>query len=123
MIWRTQQDALAQWLDNQPGLVAEIARDELADIIAVTPTINALERRLAATIRETAPSLIALYGCSTLMAARIIGEAADLNRFKSEAAFAAYCGLAPSPHWSGSGPVGCGPISQATERSTPHCIR
>lgn len=49
-----------------------------------------------------APSLLAVYGCGALTAARIIGETADVNRFKSEAAFARYGGLAPIPDWSGA---------------------
>ena len=49
-----------------------------------------------------APSLLQLHGCATLTAARIIGETADVDRFKSEAAFARYAGLTPVPHWSGS---------------------
>jgi transposase len=36
------QQALAAWLDTQPGLVAELARTELADIIALSAQINAL---------------------------------------------------------------------------------
>ena len=100
--WRIQQDALTAWLAGHSGLVAELARDELADIVRLTPMINALERRLAAQIRPSAPSLVALYGCGVLTAARIIGEAADVDRFKSEAAFASYAGLAPIPDWSGA---------------------
>jgi transposase len=35
------------------------------------------------------------------MAAKIIAETACVERFKSEAAFARFVGLAPIPHWSG----------------------
>jgi transposase len=100
--WTTTQDALSEWLADQPGPVAGIARDELADIIALTPRIVALEKQLALLVRAAAPSLLALYGCGDLTAARILGETADIARFKSEAAFARWAGAAPIPRWSGS---------------------
>jgi transposase len=100
--WRSQQDALAQWLIGHSGLVAELAREELAEVTRVTPIINAFEKRLTVRIRTAAPSLLALYGCGVLTAARILGETADVARFRSEAAFARYAGLAPVPDWSGS---------------------
>lgn len=100
--WRTQQAALAQWLAGHPGVIAELARDELAEVVRLTPLINGLEKRLRDRIRTAAPSLLALYGCGALTAARILGETADVARFASEAAFARYAGLAPVPDWSGS---------------------
>jgi transposase len=102
MNWRTQQDALAAWLGTRRGLVAQFARDELSAVVQLTPTINELERRLAKRVHAVAPSLLELYGCGTLSAARIVGETADVTRFSSEAAFARYAGLAPVPNWSGS---------------------
>jgi transposase len=100
--WRPAQDALAAWLADQAGLVAELARDELAEIVRLTPVINGLEKRLEDRVRWVAPSLLALYGCGALTAARVVGETADVARFRSEAAFARYVGLAPVPNWSGS---------------------
>jgi hypothetical protein len=46
--------------------------------------------------------LLELYGCGTMTAARILGEAADVSRFRNEAAFARWAGVAPIPGWSGS---------------------
>ena len=37
-----------------------------------------------------------------LTAAKLVGEAAGVTRFKSEAAFARHCGVAPIPVWSGN---------------------
>jgi hypothetical protein len=39
---------LGAWLGTQPGLVALLARDELADITVLTGEIDALEKRIAA---------------------------------------------------------------------------
>jgi transposase len=99
-IFKTQA-ALQIWLSTQPGLVAELARDELADITALTTQINALERRIAARVRATAPSLLTIVGCAELTAAKLIGETAGVSRFRSEAAFARHAGVTPIPHWSG----------------------
>lgn len=99
-IFKTQT-ALQIWLSTQPGLVAELARDELADITALTTQINALERRIAARVRATASSLLTIVGCAELTAAKLIGETAGVSRFRSEAAFARHAGVTPIPHWSG----------------------
>jgi len=98
----THQQALGNWLDTQPGLVAEIARAELADIIRLTAQITALAKRLGARVRALAPALLALPGCAELTAAKILGETAAVGRFKSEAAFACHAGVAPIPVWSGN---------------------
>jgi transposase len=96
------QVALAEWLAPIPGVIAEIARAELGDIAAITPQINDLHRRLAPLVVSAAASLLQLHGCGTLTGARIIGETADIARFRSEAAFARYAGVTPVPQWSGS---------------------
>jgi len=99
------QEALRSWLATQPGLVAELARDELTDIMAVTKLIKALQKRIAARVRATAPSLLNVVGCGELTAAKLIGETAGVSRFRSEAAFARHAGVAPIPHSSGPNTV------------------
>lgn len=96
------QQALAAWLHTQSGVVAELARAELADIIRLTGEINSLAKRLGARVREVAPKLLEIPGCGELTAAKIVGEAAGVDRFKSEAAFACHAGVAPIPVWSGN---------------------
>jgi transposase len=99
--WSKTQSELRSWLVTQPGLVAELARDELADIMALTGQVRALEKRITARMRTAAPALLSMYGCGELTAAKLIGETAGVSRFRSEAAFASYAGVAPIPHWSG----------------------
>jgi len=94
--------ALAVWLDTVAGLVAELAREELADITRLTEAINALAKRIGERVRQVAPALLALPGCGELTAAKLVGEAAGVTRFKSEAAFARHAGVAPIPVWSGN---------------------
>jgi transposase len=96
------QQALHAWLEAVPGLLAELARAELADVIRLTTEIDALEKRLSEQVRKVAPTLLDIPGCADLTAAKLLGEAAGVTRFKSEAAFACHAGVAPIPVWSGS---------------------
>ena len=100
--YRKHRDALADWLATQPGLIAELARDELADVNRLTEAITALGKRIQTRVRVVAPALLGVPGCGELMAAKIVGETAAITRFKSEAAFASLCGVAPIPWWSGT---------------------
>src|SRR6195952_607323 len=85
---------LGDWLDSRDGLVAELARDELADITRLTEAINALAKRIGVRVRAVAPALLAMPGCGELSAAKLVGETAGVTRFKSEAAFARHAGAA-----------------------------
>lgn len=93
---------LGAWLDTQTGILAELARDELADIVRFTEAINALAARIGERVRQVAPTLLELPGCGELTAAKILGETATVTRFRSEAAFARHTGTAPIPVWSGN---------------------
>jgi transposase len=48
--------------------------------------------------------LLDICGCATLTAAKIIGETADVRRFRSRHAFARHNGTAPLPVWSSNKP-------------------
>jgi transposase len=93
--------ALGAWLDTQTGLLAELARDELADVVRMTQAIDALAVRIGERVRAVAPVLLTLPGCGELTAAKLVAETAGIGRFRSEAAFARHTGTAPIPVWSG----------------------
>lgn len=97
-----RQQQLAERLAELPGIVAELARDELADVIELTERINKLEHRIADLVEAAAPTLLTMPGVGALTAAKIVGETAGVTRFKSEAAFARHAGIAPIPVWSGN---------------------
>ncbi len=78
-----------------------IARDELRRIRELTRTINELEHELAALVCALAPKLLAERGCGTLMAAKLLGEIAGVNRFATDAKLARTAGSAPIPASSG----------------------
>ncbi len=96
------QQVLAERLAGVAGLVAELARDELTEVVELTSKITALGKRIEQRTVQVAPTLLAMPGVGPLTAAKIIGEAAGVARFKSEAAFARHAGIAPIPVWSGS---------------------
>jgi transposase len=97
-----QQRLLMENLAGLDGLVAELARDELADVIELTGRINQLQRRISGLVGKAAPTLLAMPGVGALTAAKLVGESAGIGRFKSEAAFARHAGIAPIPVWSGN---------------------
>jgi transposase len=97
----------------QAGLAAlpasagqRIALSQLARITALSAEITALEKDLAALVTALVPELLALPGVAVITAAKIIGEAGDIRRFTSPAAFARHNGTAPIPASSGTGTGG-----------------
>ncbi|GAA2078919.1 hypothetical protein GCM10009821_20440 [Aeromicrobium halocynthiae] len=96
------QQILTDRLAGVGGIVAELARDELADVVELTGRINQLERRIAELVTTAAPTLLAMPGVGVLTAAKLVGESAGITRFRSEAAFARHAGIAPIPVWSGN---------------------
>lgn len=89
-------------LENQAGVVAEIARELVARLAELTQSVKRLQRRIEGLMRELAPSLLSLPGCAALSAAKLVAETADVSRFRSSAAFAMHNGTAPIPVWSGN---------------------
>ncbi len=96
------QEGLAARLAGVEGVVAEIARDELVEIVELTGKINELAKRIGGQARAAVPVLLAMPGVGELTAAKLVGETAGIGRFKSEAAFARHAGIAPIPVWSGN---------------------
>ena len=91
---------LAERLAGAEGTVARIARELSERCHELTTEINQLEQEIATLVAELAPSLVAICGCGPLTAAKILGETAGIERFKSLAAYARYNGTAPLPVWS-----------------------
>lgn len=95
-------DKISDRLGTYAGMVARIAADLTARIRDLTVTIKDLEHEIAALIEPLAPTLLTIIGISSLTAAKILGEVADVRRFKNKDAFARYNGTAPQPVWSGN---------------------
>jgi transposase len=95
-------DGIAARLEIMDGTVAWIARDLVARIRELTVAANVLERRIVQLVARLAPALLELAGVGALTAAKIVGEVADVRRFRSKDAFARHNGTAPLPVWSGN---------------------
>lgn len=95
--------AFLQALSQQEltATTVRIALELVADIRSWTVRIKALERELQALVRQQAPQLLELPGCGVLTAAKLLGETARPQRFRSEACFAMHAGVAPIPASSG----------------------
>ena len=92
--------AVDELLDTHDTVVAELARREVARIRELTREANQLERDITVLATALVPSLLAMPGCGALSAAKLVGEAADITRFKSRDAYAMWAGTAPIPVWS-----------------------
>jgi len=97
-------DATEKRVVDLPGLVARLARQLLQRCRELNAQIAMVEKELTELIEPLAPSLLAVCGCATLTAAKILGETADIRRFRSRHAYARHNGTAPLPVWSGNKP-------------------
>lgn len=97
------------WLDRLQGVLdglpettrRRIALSELSRIRELTVEIHELEREIRGLMRGLAPDLLAIPGCSAILAAHLVGQTAGFSRFSGEAAFAMHVGVAPLPVSSG----------------------
>jgi len=83
-------------------MVADLARREVARIRDITREANLLEKEITQRVAEIAPALLELPGCAGLTAAKLVGEAADITRFRNRDAYAMFNGTAPIPVWTGN---------------------
>jgi transposase len=79
----------------------QIARDMIARVRELTRTITQLYEQLAGLVKRVAPQLLAEKGLGVLIAAKLIGEIAGIDRFTSDAKLARVSGCAPIPVSSG----------------------
>lgn len=80
---------------------AQIARELVLEIGRRTRRINELQRQLAELVSDYAPGLLALEGCGSLSAAKIVAETAGVRRLGTDAKFARLAAVAPIPASSG----------------------
>jgi len=85
---------------EQPARV-RIARELVRSIRERTRRIRELEREIAGLVSDYAPQLLDEPGCGPLTAAKLIGELAGAERFKTDAQLARSAGVAPVPVSSG----------------------
>jgi len=88
---------LAARLEHQQGIVARLAREIIERCRQLTHEITALTSEIKDRVTPLAPNLLSVCGCSHLTAAKIIGETANIHRFRSPDAYARHNGTAPLP--------------------------
>jgi transposase len=93
-------DQIAARLASLDGVVARVARELVTHIRELTVSERALEREITERVTALAPTLLSVVGVGPLTAAKIVGEVADIRRFRSKDAFARHDGTAPLPVWS-----------------------
>ena len=82
-------------------IAARCIRELAHDIEDLNTRIAQLDAEIAALLGEHGNPFADLHGAGTLLAATMIAQAGDVRRFKSQAAFARFCGAAPIPCGSG----------------------
>jgi transposase len=85
----------------QSTVQVQIARDMIARVRELTQTITQLYEQLAGLVTQVASHLLAEKGLGVLIAAKLIGEIAGIDRFTSDAQLARISGCAPIPVSSG----------------------
>jgi transposase len=82
------------------ALVHRLALRLVDHIRMLTAEIDDLTAEITERVTPIATSLLAIVGCGPLTAAKIVGETAQVRRFRSKDAFARLNGTAPLPVWS-----------------------
>jgi transposase len=80
----------------------DVAVELVQRILTDTVRINQLERQIRDRVAPLAPRLLSLPGCSTLTAAKLVGEVAGITRFRNSAQLASLAGTACIPVWTGN---------------------
>ncbi|MFC6060859.1 IS110 family transposase, partial [Streptomyces pratens] len=87
--------------DIEHRMTVRALRSAAQRIEALRSEAKELEAELLALVRTVAPELLALQGVGPISAAQILISWSHTGRFRSEAAFAAFAGVAPIPASSG----------------------
>jgi transposase len=87
-------------LRGRRGVQADLAREEIDEVLRLGRRAAVLERRIRAALGTHDP-LLAIPGLGVISAAVIRGEAGDVSRFRGHDALAMFAGIAPVPASSG----------------------
>ena len=99
-LWRPKNSPDHRKLTNLDGLVVRLAGTLTQRGHGLTTQIHALDQELNRWSPSSLLHLMAICGCATLTATKIIGQTADVTRFRSRHAYARHNGTAPVPVWS-----------------------
>ncbi len=93
--------AAQQLLDGENSVRAQLTRRRLTRLAELTAEIKEVTSLITTAVEQVDTALTGLYGVGPINAATILGEVADIRRYRSRHAFAAANGTAPLPASSG----------------------
>ena len=97
--------ALHYWMRSAPkgtdAILGQRMKRAVRRLLDLREEIQEIERELVLMMKENQQTISTASGCGTVIAAEIIGEVGDINRFHSPGALAKYAGCAPREHSSG----------------------
>lgn len=96
--------ALRHWAKVRPQCDEHVLRTmkrKVKRLLDIRTEIRELENDMEAVMEKQGYTLKTASGCGTVLAAAIIGEIGDIDRFRSPASLAKYAGCAPRSHSSG----------------------
>jgi transposase len=97
--------ALRYWMRGVPkntdAILKQRMKRALRRLLDLREEIQEIEKGLTAMMEENQQTLSTASGCGTVIAAELVGEIGDINRFHSPGALAKYAGCAPREHSSG----------------------
>jgi len=97
--------ALRYWKGRKPksadAFLVRSMKRKVGRLLDLHEEITELENELEVLLEDSGHTIHTASGCGTTLAAMIVGEIGDINRFRSPAALAKYAGCAPREHSSG----------------------
>ncbi len=90
--------------DEVDRLRKSLARDQLADLVAIDKRLAAINTEIRTAVRASGSRLTRIVGIGPVNAAMVIGGVGDVARFATRAHFAAYNGTAPA-QWGSGGDI------------------
>ena len=97
--------ALRYWMRGVPKntdiILEQRMKRAVRRLLDLWEEIQEIEEELETMMKENKQTLSTASGCGVVIAAEIVGEVGDINRFHSPGALAKYAGCAPREHSSG----------------------
>lgn len=97
--------ALRHWKRSVPkntdSILESRMKRNVRRLLDLREEIQEIEEELEILMKENNQTLATASGCGVVIAAELIGEIGDVNRFHSPGALAKYAGCAPKEHSSG----------------------
>ena len=95
-------DEIIERFQDDDSITAQIVLDLAHACRAHTTKIKELDKKIKARTQAIAKPLLDLPGCAEITAAIIVGEVANVHRFRDQSTLAAYAGIAPLDASSGN---------------------